>query len=303
MDLNTLIGQKRGRFTILSAWREDDGKIMSKCRCDCGNQKVVVYSNLRPSRVNSCGCTRAERIRAAFKKRKTDPEYLKLKQERYFDPKTLVGQKVGTAQILDAWYPKNYEGHTSRISVTFRCECGKEEIKALNILQKRPYCKYHFKAIDLKDIIGQKYNHCTILEAWRDKKIKNNVMVRYRCDCGNEAVSAFNHIKHGRTLSCGCMSAQYITEHFDEWLGRVDNTVLTRLQGSTKIDKRNKSGCRGVCRDKTSGKWKAYISLSKKRYILGFFVNLDDAIAARKAAEHKYYEPMLAKHGIEFKEK
>lgn len=53
--------------------------------------------------------------------------------------------------------------------------------------------------------------------------------------------------------------------------------------------KRNKSGCQGVNWDKGSKKWHSSIKANGRRISLGYFSNIQDAIAARKAAEIKYF--------------
>ena len=50
----------------------------------------------------------------------------------------------------------------------------------------------------------------------------------------------------------------------------------------------NTSGHTGVSWEKRSGKWLAYIYHDKKRHHLGYFLKLDDAVSARKMAEHKF---------------
>lgn len=55
------------------------------------------------------------------------------------------------------------------------------------------------------------------------------------------------------------------------------------------------SGVRGVSYHKTSGKWYAQIGINDKKVSLGYYVNIDDAISARKAAEEKYFKPILDK--------
>ena len=47
----------------------------------------------------------------------------------------------------------------------------------------------------------------------------------------------------------------------------------------------NKSGCVGVCYDKKTDRWVASIMKHRVRHHLGRFEDVDDAIAARKAAE------------------
>ena len=63
-----LKGQRFGRLVVL----ERQGSYASKndpysqaplwlCRCDCGNETVVIGRNLRTGRTRSCGCLRVEK--------------------------------------------------------------------------------------------------------------------------------------------------------------------------------------------------------------------------------------------------
>lgn len=60
-------------------------------------------------------------------------------------------------------------------------------------------------------------------------------------------------------------------------------------QANAKRRKDNKTGKRGVCLDKQSGKFLAYIDSEKKRIRLGLFEHLEDAIQARIDAEKKHF--------------
>jgi len=51
----------------------------------------------------------------------------------------------------------------------------------------------------------------------------------------------------------------------------------------------NTSGIIGVCYNKLSNRWQAYIQINKIMSHLGFYKNIDDAIIARLNAEYKYY--------------
>lgn len=77
---------------------------------------------------------------------------------------------------------------------------------------------------------------------------------------------------------------------------RIDNRrenirFVTIQQNNQNKGTRNKSksGCNGVVWDKRRRKWRAQIGVHKKNIYLGRFENIDDAIAARKAAEIKYF--------------
>ena len=57
IDLDSLVGQKFNKLTILSAYREND-KIKVKARCDCGNEKIFFYHSLMSGHTQSCGCNK-----------------------------------------------------------------------------------------------------------------------------------------------------------------------------------------------------------------------------------------------------
>jgi len=50
----------------------------------------------------------------------------------------------------------------------------------------------------------------------------------------------------------------------------------------------NKSGHVGVCWDKRSSKWRAFIYVNSKYKHLGLHLKLDDAVSARKQAENNF---------------
>ncbi|MFZ4147555.1 HNH endonuclease signature motif containing protein [Enterobacter ludwigii] len=71
----------------------------------------------------------------------------------------------------------------------------------------------------------------------------------------------------------------------------INNLRLVSLSDNLKNKSKycnNTSGVAGVSWHKTHKKWVSYISNSGKRITLGYFTNLDDAIAARKQAESTY---------------
>ena len=85
---------------------------------------------------------------------------------------------------------------------------------------------------------------------------------------------------------------------------RLDNRkcnlrICTRKQNlhNLKQNKRNTSGQIGVSFDKKSSKWRARIFICGKEIRLGNFYNIQEAIAARKAAEKKYYGEFAYKGG------
>ena len=77
---------------------------------------------------------------------------------------------------------------------------------------------------------------------------------------------------------------------------RTDNRIanlreVSHKQNGQNVSKRsdNKSGHPGVHWDKRDSKWVAQIKHNQKKIHLGYFSILEDAVAARKAAEKLYW--------------
>ena len=66
----------------------------------------------------------------------------------------------------------------------------------------------------------------------------------------------------------------------------TNRTTQSRNQ-NTRVD--NSSGVKGVCFCNRSNKWCCQISVNKRRKHIGYFVNFEDAVKARKDAELKYW--------------
>jgi hypothetical protein len=89
---------------------------------------------------------------------------------------------------------------------------------------------------------------------------------------------------------------QWPTKALDHIDGNKTNNVITNLREVTdkensknrRISKNNTSGHMGVFLDKRSNKWRAEIRVSGISIGLGTHPNIEDAIAARQAAEIKY---------------
>ena len=56
-----LVGKRFGRLTVIKREENDSrNKAMFLCKCDCGNEKVLVSDNLSSGKSNSCGCLKSE---------------------------------------------------------------------------------------------------------------------------------------------------------------------------------------------------------------------------------------------------
>jgi len=67
-----LAGQKFGRLVVVErAEKPENLKTEGsywKCKCDCGNNKIIIGGNLRNGSIKSCGCLRVEMARKSSTK-------------------------------------------------------------------------------------------------------------------------------------------------------------------------------------------------------------------------------------------
>lgn len=55
-----LVGQRYGRLTVIEPARTNGRYPAWKCKCDCGNEVIVITNSLRSGKTKSCGCLRRE---------------------------------------------------------------------------------------------------------------------------------------------------------------------------------------------------------------------------------------------------
>lgn len=99
---NSLIGQRFNRLKVLSyAGRSSQNKIQYLCKCDCGNEIIVIGAHLKSGNTKSCGCLKKEKIRENHGKEE-------------------VGNVYGRLTVIDFAESKN-----NNLYWKCKCECGK----------------------------------------------------------------------------------------------------------------------------------------------------------------------------------
>lgn len=64
MKFLNLQGERFGRLTVIErAENNERNRPQWRCRCDCGNEKIVTTAHLRDGNTQSCGCLIVEGIR------------------------------------------------------------------------------------------------------------------------------------------------------------------------------------------------------------------------------------------------
>lgn len=66
---NQLAGERFGRLTVIERYGvSNDRRILWKCICDCGNERIVSSKCLTSGHTKSCGCLQRENVSKARKK-------------------------------------------------------------------------------------------------------------------------------------------------------------------------------------------------------------------------------------------
>lgn len=74
-----IINQRFGRLFVESFVGLAENKAAWKCKCDCGNVKIIKGISLRSGKTTSCGCYKKENNRKRFRKRPYEWLYYCLK--------------------------------------------------------------------------------------------------------------------------------------------------------------------------------------------------------------------------------
>ena len=141
--------------------------------------------------------------------------------------------------------------------------------------------------IRIKDWVGRHFGSLEVIAY--DGRRGGKHYWRCLCSCGRETVAAQSNLQTGHTRSCGCMADPAATRHFAE------GTCIESIR-SRKVSSSNKSGIRGVYRNRKNGRWVAQITFQGKTRYLGSFEELEGAAAARAEAE-KVFEEFLERYG------
>lgn len=144
---------------------------------------------------------------------------------------------------------------------------------------------------------GQGYGRLTAIRPTEQRSGKS-VVWECLCDCGNTVLARATLLASGHTTSCGCVKRELDEQKdFRKILTYTDDTCIEFAKGIGKPRSNTSSdtGVRGVILK--DGKYQAQIKFRKKRYYLGRFSRLEDAVEARRRAEmrvEEYVEEYLA---------
>lgn len=254
------IGFRIGHLLVQSATdQRKNGYTIWNCRCDCGGEIQLDTRTLQRGTVQDCGCLS-----------RTKPGV-----------KDLTGKRFGKLVCL---LPTDLRGTSGSVIWNCKCDCGNTCLAVSTQLtkgyKKSCGCWGH---PPLKDFIGKRFGKLTVLSYVG----KRAGMHRWKClcECGKETIVGQTLLQTGKTKSCGCLQETTILEN----LKLCDGTSVAILEAYKRRPfKSNTSGYTGVYWSASTQKWRAQISFRRKKYYLGSFDKIEDAVAARKRGEEMH---------------
>ncbi len=146
-----------------------------------------------------------------------------------------------------------------------------------------------------QDIAGNRFGRLTAVAYDRGKR-------RWlcRCDCGGTCMCNVTELSSGLRMDCGCEAARAAAQRVlagQSGLRQGTNVHTIRNIMGGKIRAGNSSGVTGVSvrRNAASISYRTSITVQRREIYLGTYATLEKAKQARKAAEQKYFAPLIEK--------
>lgn len=275
-----LTNQTFGRLTAREMVGKKGSQNLWRCECECGGEKLVPTSYLRNGHTTSCGCIVRGIRENAIKK----------------------GDRWGRLEAVEFVEYAQMPSGKRRAVWKFKCDCGNEKIMLVNHVKfgnvRSCGCMAMEQVTNLRkdDITEQIFGRLKAIRPTDQRTEMGAIIWELQCQCGNVVYKTVNEMKTGRVLSCGCLYTETRKDCASYRKDLVGSTCLSSIVATKTPSVMNTSGHTGVYFDKRSQKWQAYINYKKKRYYLGAFKDINDAIRARKEGEARNHDPVIMKY-------
>ena len=182
MDLSVL-GKLFGKLEVIGTSSETkNGCHTVLCRCECGEMISVPPFKLWSGQYKSCGCGRGKRT----------------------DPSEMIGKKFGNLTVLDL------TDHLIRGTRTYLCQCDCGNLTYVLPCNLKNGNTKSCGCRRTRDISGKRFGSLIAIELDKSKPTgevhptNKTRLWRCICDCGNETIADYKHLKDGERVSCGC---------------------------------------------------------------------------------------------------
>ena len=228
-----LIGQRFGKLVVIAkaedhVYPSGSHRPRYKCRCDCGNEVIVMSNSLKNGSTKSCSCLQRE---IASKNRSID----------------LVGKKFGRLTVISKSERRNKKG---QVIWKCLCDCGNYVEKTTSALTnnkttlKSCGCatKERIREVCFKDLTGQRFGRLVVLRLAEPHEIKDKARGSHwfcQCDCGNTTITTVQNLHGNHTQSCGCLHRERLMEYEDLTGKKFGKLTVIKMS-----EKRNKANLR-----------------------------------------------------------
>lgn len=115
-----------------------------------------------------------------------------------------------------------------------------------------------------------------------------------RCECGKECTVYKENLTRGNTKSCGCFREEIRKKNMKKAIHFVDDTCVEKI-ASKKLNANNTTGHTGVCRI-GNGRYRSFIGFKNKKYSIGTYSSIEEAVEARKKKEEELFGSFLEEY-------
>lgn len=190
------VGDRSGRLTVIenSRTRDKMGRLLVRCKCDCGNEVLISRGRWLCGERKSCGCIQREK-------------------ESAHD--LHLGDRVGKLVIIE-------EGlHKGKLKAyKCRCDCGNVVVLSKgSLLSTTISCGCERKRIAEegrlhKVSFGSVFGRLTVLDVDHCRDKRGNKICLCSCSCGkNNVLVPRKALVCGDTKSCGCLLVDHNLRH------------------------------------------------------------------------------------------
>lgn len=264
-----LTGQRFGRLIVIERVKSKNPNARWLCKCDCGNHKEVDAHALKSGNIKSCGCLAVN---------------------------DLTGKRFGRLVVIKDSGERRKFKNRSGGSIIWEClcDCGNTTLVRSDVLVSGGTKSCGCINTERENLTDKHFGRLTVLGLSKEKSNDVEDFWECLCECGNVVNIRTRVLKAGQAISCGCYGKEKMKKYQDE--NHMEGTSLYLIKPTNKKRKNNTSGITGIYWYERYQKWMAKIGFQGKNIYLGMFSDINDAIAARKAAEEKYFKPVLEKY-------
>lgn len=181
-----LTGQVFGKLTVIERdMSKPKGKAYWICRCECGNTKSIVGTDLRSGKTSSCGCKIAEAAKNNRRK--------------------LEGERFGRLTVIK----DSGQRKSEKVVWECQCDCGQIVFVPTTYLTsgdtKSCGCLQRERTAETarKDLSNERFGSLLALRPTTKRKA-GMIVWECQCDCGNIHFASTSDLTTGNVMSCGC---------------------------------------------------------------------------------------------------